>query len=71
MALSGTTRLRPTGEEDEIASVRGHFRVVTTADGWELYCPKCSCAWTLKGPPVRLGNLLVLLDHAASHEVEP
>lgn len=54
--------------EDPIASLRDKFRIENHSKEWHLFCLKCPKAFALKrSDTVAVGNVLALLNHAASH----
>ena len=44
-----------------------HFRAEDGGSVWRLFCRKCGKGWELKKTSNHPGNLLHLLNHAASH----
>ncbi len=60
-----------TSATDSLAALRDKFEIEEWTDTFHLFCNRCSLAYELKKRPdgtVHTGNILALLNHAASHE---
>ena len=56
---------------DPLEALRDKFEIKEWTDAWHLFCKRCALAYELKKTPdgtVHSGNILSLLNHAASHK---